>query len=59
MQINGNTFYIWSNDSRAITTNKIQGFKQTYFSFQTDDKIFHLEKNTIIIIFCENKEKNL
>lgn len=28
-------------------------------SFQTDDKIFHLEKNTIIIIFCENKEKNL
>lgn len=44
MQINGNTFYIWSNDSKTITTNKIQGFEQTYFSLQTDDKIFLLEK---------------
>lgn len=45
MQINGNTFYIWSNDSKTITTNKIQGFEQTYFSLQTDDKIFLYKHN--------------
>lgn len=60
MQINGYTFYIWSNDSKTITTNKIQGFEQTYFSFQTDDKIFLLEKKIqSYFFFCENKEKNL
>lgn len=59
MQINGNTFYIWSNDSKTITTNKIQGFEQTYFSFQTDDKIFLLEKKIQSYFFYAKTRKRI
>lgn len=59
MQINGNTFYIWSNDSKTITTNKIQGFEQTYFSLQTDDKIFLLEKKIQSYFFMRKQGKEL
>lgn len=54
MQINGNTFYIWSNDSKTITTNKIQGFKQTYFSFQ--DLSFRKKYNHNYFLRKQGKE---
>lgn len=61
MRINANTFCIRSNDNKTITTNKKQGFKQTFFSFLNRRYDLSSRQKTIYNhnFFCKYEERNL